>query len=181
MKAIAILRSKNNTNPRSIYLSRFHPLSFSLISLTHPSHLRLSPPQYLEAIAMLRSKNITFPRSIHLTVVPDEETGGVDGMGRLVRSEVFRGLGVGCAMDEGLASEDEGFSAFYSERAIWNVSHIFVLVLVAALHVVCVVSVFCLCSVCVLFLHYALRGLGVGPTREDEGFSVSASSGLFGM
>lgn len=37
-----------------------------------------------------------------------------------VKSEGFKKLNVGCALDEGIANPDEGFQLFYGERSIWR-------------------------------------------------------------
>lgn len=50
----------------------------------------------------------------------DEETGGLLGMNKFVKSPEFAALNVGFALDEGLASTDESFSVYYGERTIWR-------------------------------------------------------------
>ncbi|KAA8497364.1 Aminoacylase-1 [Porphyridium purpureum] len=74
--------------------------------------------QYLEALKLLlrQQPNRTFRRSIHVVWVPDEEIGGVDGMGRLVDSSLFTALNVGVELDEGLASPTEEFELCWAER-----------------------------------------------------------------
>lgn len=57
---------------------------------------------------------------MHLSFVPDEETGGRDGMGVLLQSEWYKSIGeIGLALDEGLASEDDKIPAFFGERNPW--------------------------------------------------------------
>ena len=68
--------------------------------------------QYL--IALERLKDVELKRTIHLSFVPDEEIGGADGMGLLVKSEEFKQLGnIGVAFDEGLANEKDAYTVFY--------------------------------------------------------------------
>lgn len=50
----------------------------------------------------------------------DEEIGGLLGMKLFVKSDEFKKLNVGCALDEGIANPDEGFQLFYGERSIWR-------------------------------------------------------------
>lgn len=78
--------------------------------------------QYIEAIRRLKLEGKRFPRTIHLSIVPDEEIGGRNGMEKLVESEEFRALNIGFALDEGLANPGETFTVFYGERNVWWVS-----------------------------------------------------------
>ena len=82
--------------------------------------------QYILAIKRLKKPSIapaaSFQprRSIHLSFVPDEEIGGEDGMGRFLESDLFRSLHVGLALDEGIASPENSYKFFYSERSpLW--------------------------------------------------------------
>lgn len=100
--------------------------------------------QYLEAINGLKNKNVLLKRTIHIIFVPgehtiynfilffhidfvfiilvisDEEIGGDKGMREFVKTEAFRKLNVGFALDEGIASPDETFPVFYAERSVWR-------------------------------------------------------------
>lgn len=49
----------------------------------------------------------------------DEETGSEKGMKAFVKSEAFRLLDIGVMLDEGIATQNEIFSVFYSERSHW--------------------------------------------------------------
>jgi len=76
--------------------------------------------QYLEALCGLRDRGVDFERTIHILFVPDEEIGGIQGMGLLVRTKEWRELNAGVVLDEGLASPTETYTVFYGERApIW--------------------------------------------------------------
>lgn len=77
--------------------------------------------QYLEAIRRLKDNGVKLSRTIHMSFVPDEEIGGEDGMGAWSKTECFKSLNVGCALDEGMASPDETYIVFYAERSIWQV------------------------------------------------------------
>lgn len=59
------------------------------------------------ALQQLKQQNLQPARTIHLCVVPDEEIGGVHGVGEFVQTEAFKKLNVGFVLDEGLASGDE--------------------------------------------------------------------------
>jgi aminoacylase len=74
---------------------------------------------YLEAIRQLRKSGVSLKRTLHLTFVPDEEIGGMDGMGFFVQSEHFKKLNAGFALDEGLANENDAFKVYYGERSPW--------------------------------------------------------------
>lgn len=76
--------------------------------------------QYLEAVRRLKARKVTLKRTLHVSFVPDEEVGGVLGMDEFVRTDVFRNLNVGFALDEGIASPNDVFRVFYGERTIWQ-------------------------------------------------------------
>lgn len=82
--------------------------------------------QYLAAIRALKRKGIErLKRTIHLTYVPDEETGGEFGMQAFVKSDEFKSLNVGCALDEGYPSKSNDLEVFYTEKTGWSVLKIF--------------------------------------------------------
>ena len=55
-------------------------------------------------------------RNLYLSLVADEEIGGMTGMKLFALSEQFKELNVGMALDEGLAREDDKMTVFYGER-----------------------------------------------------------------
>jgi aminoacylase len=73
---------------------------------------------YIEAMRILGPDHVP-PRSIHLLFLPDEEIGGEDGMGLFVKTQTFRDLNIGFALDEGLASATSTVPVYFGERAIW--------------------------------------------------------------
>lgn len=75
--------------------------------------------QYLEAIRNLKNQGIKLKRTIHLTFMPDEEIGGVLGMQAFLRSEEWKEMNVGFALDEGLANPINEFTVFFGERMPW--------------------------------------------------------------
>ena len=75
--------------------------------------------QYLEAIRRLRASGFSPLRTIAVSFVPDEEIGGVHGMGAFVASDRFAVLNVGLELDEGWASPGDTFPVFYAERCPW--------------------------------------------------------------
>uniref|UniRef100_A0A1B0A2Y1 N-acyl-aliphatic-L-amino acid amidohydrolase n=1 Tax=Glossina pallidipes TaxID=7398 RepID=A0A1B0A2Y1_GLOPL len=77
--------------------------------------------QYLAALRALRKQGLHFKRTIHLTFVPDEEMGGRLGMKPFVETGAFKSLNIGFALDEGLASPNEEFALYNSERSVWRV------------------------------------------------------------
>lgn len=78
--------------------------------------------QYVEALHDLLNTGWTPMRTIHISFVPDEETGGAGGMGKLVTSDVFKILNVGVALDEGLPKKEPKFNVYYGERQTWWLS-----------------------------------------------------------
>jgi len=86
--------------------------------------------QYLEALHNLRSRGVQLDRTVYLAFCPDEEIGGVDGVGYFTglytndKSEGMRGLHkldppVGVVLDEGLAHPENKAKLFYGERGVW--------------------------------------------------------------
>ncbi|KAI6239599.1 N-acyl-L-amino-acid amidohydrolase [Aphelenchoides fujianensis] len=75
--------------------------------------------QYMEALRKLLKEGKQFERTIHILWGPDEELGGGDGMKKFVKTQEFRDLNVGFALDEGLASEDDTYKVYYAERNVW--------------------------------------------------------------
>ncbi|XP_075975586.1 aminoacylase-1-like [Anticarsia gemmatalis] len=76
--------------------------------------------QYIEAVRRLKANGIRLKRTLHLSFVPDEEIGGATGMGEFVKTEDFRKLNVGFALDEGIASPTDEYQIFSGERTIWH-------------------------------------------------------------
>ncbi|RVX12108.1 Aminoacylase-1 [Vitis vinifera] len=75
--------------------------------------------QYLEAIRRLKSSGFQPLRTVYLSFVPDEEIGGHDGAEKFADSDEFKKMNVGIVLDEGLASPNENYRAFYAERSPW--------------------------------------------------------------
>lgn len=62
-------------------------------------------------------------RTMHLSFVPDEEIGGVEGMGELLKTSEFKALGkIGLALDEGLANPQDAFTAAWIADTCTNIS-----------------------------------------------------------
>jgi aminoacylase len=79
--------------------------------------------QYLEAIGQLKASGFAPLRTLYLTYVPDEEIGGTDGMGVLMKHEKWQQMQpVGLALDEGLANPGKAYTLFYGERTPWWVN-----------------------------------------------------------
>ena len=51
--------------------------------------------------------------------VPDEEIGGHEGMELLIKTDFFKNMNIGFALDEGLANPGEEYMLYYSERLPW--------------------------------------------------------------
>ncbi|XP_039805544.1 aminoacylase-1-like isoform X2 [Panicum virgatum] len=78
------------------------------------------PVQYLEAIRGLRAAGFAPARTVHISLVPDEEIGGMDGFEKFAQSEEFRALNIGFMLDEGQASPTDVFRVFYADRLVWR-------------------------------------------------------------
>lgn len=76
--------------------------------------------QYFAAIRAIRKTRKQMKRTVHVVFVPDEEIGGDTTMEQFLKSQDFRDLNVGFALDEGMATTDDKFIAFYAERSIWR-------------------------------------------------------------
>lgn len=79
--------------------------------------------QYLAAIDALKRQEVRLKRTVHIVFVPDEEVGSALGMAAFVRSDDFKSLNIGFALDEGRTSEDESFLVFYTQRTICRKWH----------------------------------------------------------
>ncbi|XP_051172662.1 aminoacylase-1A-like isoform X2 [Leptopilina boulardi] len=77
--------------------------------------------QHLEAIRRLKLKGIRLKRTVHISMVPDEETGGVFGMRSFVKTKEFTDLNIGFAVDEGSANPSEKFYLYYGERTVLQI------------------------------------------------------------
>ncbi|XP_043714449.1 aminoacylase-1-like [Telopea speciosissima] len=75
--------------------------------------------QYLEAIRRLKNSGFQPVRTVYVSFVPDKEIGGHDGAEKLAESEEFQKMNVGILLDEGLASTNETYRAFFAERSPW--------------------------------------------------------------
>ncbi|KAK6174932.1 hypothetical protein SNE40_013488 [Patella caerulea] len=75
--------------------------------------------QYIEAIRRLKKEGRKFQRTIHIMFGPDEEIGGMGGMGTFYKMDEFKQLNIGFALDEGIANPEEAFRVFYGERNCW--------------------------------------------------------------
>ncbi|KAJ8721440.1 hypothetical protein PYW07_002215 [Mythimna separata] len=76
--------------------------------------------QYLEAIRRIKKNNITLARTVHLTAMPDEETGGKNGMKAFVKTKEFKTLNIGFALDEGLPTSDDTHLALFVDKRAWQ-------------------------------------------------------------
>ncbi|XP_033228168.1 aminoacylase-1-like [Belonocnema kinseyi] len=77
--------------------------------------------QQLEAVRRLKLSGIRLKRTIHISLVPDEEVGGYEGMKTFTETQDFKSLNVGFALDEGTASPNEEFSITYGERSLFRI------------------------------------------------------------
>ncbi|KAG6459222.1 hypothetical protein O3G_MSEX011263 [Manduca sexta] len=80
--------------------------------------------QYMEAIRRLKQDNITLLRTLHLTLMPDEETGGYEGIKLFIDTEEFQALNVGFALDEGMSSSEDVLYATYEDRRPWQIQFV---------------------------------------------------------
>lgn len=78
--------------------------------------------QYVEALSLLIKSGWAPTRTIHVSFVPDEEIGGENGMGQLVKSDLWKKLNIGFALDEGMPSESATYNIFQGERQTWWVA-----------------------------------------------------------
>ncbi|XP_013136871.1 PREDICTED: aminoacylase-1-like [Papilio polytes] len=77
---------------------------------------------YIEAIRTLIEEGVKLQRTIHVLLMPDEETGGFNGMIPFVETEEFRALNPGFFFDEGLSSPDGKLYATYQDKRPWQLN-----------------------------------------------------------
>ncbi|XP_068632562.1 aminoacylase-1-like [Battus philenor] len=77
---------------------------------------------YLEAIRKLKESNIKLQRTIHMLLMPDEETGGFNGMISFLETDEFHDLNPGFFLDEGLTSSDETLYVTYQDKRPWQLN-----------------------------------------------------------
>jgi len=70
--------------------------------------------QHVEALRLLQDAELL--RTVHVVFVPDEEIGGLLGMGEFVKSIEFEKMNVGVELDESIASEESHFLLCNAER-----------------------------------------------------------------
>lgn len=82
--------------------------------------------QYLAAIRALKRQGIDqLKRTIYVVFVPDEETGGVLGMGGFVKTDTFKNMNVAFILDEGVVANENGtLAALYLERSIHQTEYV---------------------------------------------------------
>ncbi|KAF5276178.1 hypothetical protein FQA39_LY18600 [Lamprigera yunnana] len=76
--------------------------------------------QYLEAIRRLKQDGFVPRRTLHVSFAPEEELGGVEGMKVFVKTDYFRKMNVGFALDEGIPGETE-YWIYYGEKVKKNI------------------------------------------------------------
>ncbi|XP_063822628.1 aminoacylase-1-like isoform X1 [Ostrinia nubilalis] len=77
--------------------------------------------QYLEAVRRIIAQNVTLQRTVHITLMPDEETGGFEGIRPFIKTPEFKALNIGFALDEGLANPTDDLYATYQDRRAWSI------------------------------------------------------------
>ncbi|XP_073973326.1 aminoacylase-1A-like isoform X2 [Rhodnius prolixus] len=77
--------------------------------------------QQISAVGRLKEKGISLKRTVHVSFVPDEEIGGVAGMGTFVKTEDFKKLNIAFAIDEGSPTEEDEMAIFNEERSAMKV------------------------------------------------------------
>lgn len=75
--------------------------------------------QHIEACFRLKQSGFVPMRTIYISLVPDEEIGGKDGMELFVETDRFKQMNVGFSLDEGLANPTNAFNVYYGERSAW--------------------------------------------------------------
>lgn len=70
---------------------------------------------------VLSSHNISSKELLYYKLLyTEEEKGGRAGMGEFVKTEAYRRLNVGFALDEGLSNRGEEFLVFNKEKSMWR-------------------------------------------------------------
>lgn len=125
-----LLNSHTDVVPAEKHLWRWDPFAASaaFVSFEWRIYARGSQDmkcvgmQYLEALSQLTRGGWKPERNIVVSFVPDEEIGGVTGLGTFVdrgNGALFKSLNIGAALDEGLPNPKQGFNVYYGERQTW--------------------------------------------------------------
>ncbi|XP_013175427.1 PREDICTED: aminoacylase-1B-like [Papilio xuthus] len=77
---------------------------------------------YLEAVKTLMKSGIKLRRTIHLLFMPDEESGGLNGMIPFIETKAFKDLNPGFFFDEGMASPDDTVYVLYQDKRHWQIN-----------------------------------------------------------
>ncbi|XP_049789271.1 aminoacylase-1-like [Schistocerca nitens] len=75
---------------------------------------------HMEAVHRLKAQGVRLRRTVVITMVPDEEIGGADGMEKFTQSEDFRRLNVGLELDESMPWMEDELIVFHCERSVWR-------------------------------------------------------------
>ncbi|GAB0090051.1 hypothetical protein DMENIID0001_047100 [Sergentomyia squamirostris] len=75
---------------------------------------------YLSAVKRLKRQGYQPKRTLHILYVPDEEIGSMDGMKAFAKTQEFRNLNIGFALDEGHVASDDTYLLFHGEKTIWQ-------------------------------------------------------------
>ncbi|XP_059046467.1 aminoacylase-1-like [Achroia grisella] len=77
--------------------------------------------QYYEALSGIKANNITLLRDVYMTLMPDEEVGGEDGMIPFLQSDEFSAMNVGLELDEGTSYPIPIIPLFYQDKVVWQI------------------------------------------------------------
>ncbi|KAI5639494.1 peptidase family m20/M25/M40 domain-containing protein [Phthorimaea operculella] len=119
LEAIRKLKSEGFQPKRTVHLS--YVPGQCMIFGRRVQDMKSVGVQYLEAIRKLKSEGFQPKRTVHLSYVPDEEIGGKLGMKEFVKTDHFKQLNVGFALDEGLAHAGPEYLVYNAERSIWHI------------------------------------------------------------
>ncbi|KAM3964251.1 aminoacylase-1-like [Aphomia sociella] len=77
--------------------------------------------QYYEALSRIKANNITLLRDVYMTLMPDEEVGGENGMIPFLQSEEYSAMNVGLELDEGTSFPVPFIPVFYQDKVVWQI------------------------------------------------------------
>ncbi|OMH85084.1 Aminoacylase-1 [Zancudomyces culisetae] len=71
---------------------------------------------YLEALRLIKGSGIQLTRNVYAIYAPDEEIGGADGVGSLVKTQEFKNLNIGFDVDESVPSPTDTSFLFVGQK-----------------------------------------------------------------
>ncbi|PVU93380.1 hypothetical protein BB561_003316 [Smittium simulii] len=83
--------------------------------------MKVTGSMYLEAMRRIKSSKKKLLRNVYAVFGPDEEIGGAEGVGSLIKTQEFLDLNAGFDFDEDIPNQDDQGRFIYAERTLSQV------------------------------------------------------------